>query len=47
MAFQRLVLAAGCHENQPTKRINVFERMKPLKRNVANRPPANDVRPRA
>ena len=35
---QRLVLAAGCHENQPTKRNHVFERKKALKRCVANRP---------
>jgi len=35
---KRLVLAAGCHENQPTKRNHVFERKKALKRCVANRP---------
>ena len=35
---QRLALAAGCHENQPTKRNNVFEREKAAKRNVANCP---------
>ncbi|MFN8402351.1 MAG: hypothetical protein U0V48_02175 [Anaerolineales bacterium] len=38
-AAQRLVLAAGCHENQLTKRNNVFERIKAAKRNVANCPP--------
>jgi hypothetical protein len=37
-AAERLVLAAGCHENQPTKRNHVFERKKALKQCVANRP---------
>ena len=35
---QRLVLAALCHENQPTKRNQTFERKTPSKRNVAKRP---------
>ena len=40
---QRFALAACCHENQPTKRGNVFERKNALKRNVATRQPARDV----
>jgi len=36
---QRLVLAAVCHANQPTKRTKCFERKKALNRNVAKRPP--------
>jgi len=40
---QRLALAAGCHENEPTKRENDFERKNALKRNVANRPTASNV----
>ena len=40
---QRFALAACCHADQPTKRDNVFERKKALKRNVATRQPARFV----
>ena len=45
-ASQRFALAAGCHENQLTKWTKIFERKKALKRNVATRQPARDVRQR-
>ena len=41
---ERLALAADCHENQLTKRTMFFERENALKRNVATRQPARDVR---
>src|SRR5688500_958860 len=41
---QRFALAACCHADQPPKRGMFFERKKALKRNVATRQPARDVR---
>ena len=35
---ERLALVADCHEKQPTKRDQAFERKMPFNRNVANRP---------
>lgn len=34
----RVALLADCHANQPTKRNQIFERIKALERNVAKRP---------
>ena len=42
-ACQRFALAACCHESQLTKRNQIFERVKALKRCVATRQPARDV----
>jgi hypothetical protein len=41
---ERFALAACCHENQLSKRDQLFERKKALKRNVATRQPASFVR---
>jgi len=37
LSAQRFVLTAVCHEEQPPKRGNVFERVKVIKWSVANR----------
>ena len=41
--IRRLVFAAGCYQNQPTKQKNVFEQVKAAKRKVATRPPTRFV----